>query len=110
MELFHISRYVETEGGGQDRFSREMELSDSPIVCLNGFTSESGFKLGIFNMGRNRYKKALDQGKIMQARSVCPLLRYGSFRKIIKYLKKKEKEIGKLFLFNGLLSLTSNQS
>nr|WP_299346358.1 hypothetical protein [Allomuricauda sp.] len=58
--LFNISRYVQIEAGLKYRFSSEIELADSPIDRINGFTSEIGIKVGIFNMGRNRYKKQLD--------------------------------------------------
>ncbi|WP_109302566.1 hypothetical protein [Aquimarina sp. AU474] len=58
--LFNISRYVQIEAGVKYRFSSEIELVDSPINRINGFTTEIGIKLGIFNMGRNRYKKQLD--------------------------------------------------
>lgn len=58
--LFNISRFVQIEAGVKYRFSSEIELTDSPIDRINGFTSEIGIKLGIFNMGRNRYKKQLN--------------------------------------------------
>ena len=58
--LFNISRYAQIEAGIKYRFSSKIELVDSPIDRINGFTSEIGIKLGIFNMGRNRYKKQLD--------------------------------------------------
>ncbi|MEM9143968.1 MAG: hypothetical protein AAGA86_13345 [Bacteroidota bacterium] len=58
--LFNISRYVQIETGVKYRFSSKIELTDSPIDRINGFSGEIGIKLGIFNMGRNRYKKQLD--------------------------------------------------
>ncbi len=58
--LFNISRYAQIEAGIKYRFSSKIELEDSPIERINGFTSEIGIKLGIFNMGRNRYKKKLN--------------------------------------------------
>ena len=58
--LFNISRFVQIEAGVKYRFSSEIELVDSPIDRINGFSSEIGIKLGIFNMGRNRYKKQLN--------------------------------------------------
>ncbi|UJH67255.1 hypothetical protein [Allomuricauda sp. SCSIO 65647] len=58
--LFNISRFVQIEAGVKYRFSSEIELVDSPIDRINGFSTEIGIKLGIFNMGRNRYKKQLD--------------------------------------------------
>ena len=59
--LFNISRFAQIEAGIKYRFSSEIELTDSPIDRINGFSTEIGIKLGIFNMGRNRYKKQLDQ-------------------------------------------------
>ena len=58
--LFNLSRYVQIEAGVKYRFSSKIELTDSPIDRINGFSSEIGIKVGIFNMGRNRYKKQLD--------------------------------------------------
>ncbi len=58
--LFNISRYIQIEAGVKYRFSSKIELTDSPVDRINGFSSEIGIKLGIFNMGRNRYKKQLD--------------------------------------------------
>ena len=57
--LFNISRYVQLEAGVRYRFSSRIELTDSPIDRINGFSGGIGNKLGIFNMGRNRYKKQL---------------------------------------------------
>ncbi len=59
--LFNISRFVQVEAGVKYRFSSEIELVDSPIDRINGFSTGIGIKLGIFNMGRNRYKKQLNQ-------------------------------------------------
>ncbi len=59
--LFNLSRYVQIEAGVKYRFSSKIELAQSPIDRINGFSSEIGIKVGIFNMGRNRYKKQLDQ-------------------------------------------------
>ena len=58
--LFNISRYAQIEAGVKYRFSSKIELTDSPIDRINGFSTQVGIKLGIFNMGRNRYKKKLD--------------------------------------------------
>ncbi|ASV32164.1 hypothetical protein [Maribacter cobaltidurans] len=58
--LFNISRYVQLEAGVRYRFSSEIELADSPLDRINGFSGGIGVKLGVFNMGRNRYKKKLD--------------------------------------------------
>lgn len=58
--LFNINRFVQLETGVKYRFSSQIELTDSPVDRINGFSAEIGIKLGIFNMGRNRYKKQLD--------------------------------------------------
>ncbi|MDT0607506.1 hypothetical protein [Croceitalea rosinachiae] len=58
--LFNISRYVQLEAGIKYRFSSKIELANSPIDRINGFSGGIGIKLGIFNMGRNRYKKQLN--------------------------------------------------
>ena len=58
--LFNISRYVQLEAGVRYRFTSEIELAESPLDRINGFSGGIGVKLGVFNMGRNRYKKKLD--------------------------------------------------
>ncbi len=58
--LFNISRYVQLEAGFRYRMSSRIELAQSPVDRLNGFSGGIGVKLGVFNMGRNRYKKQLD--------------------------------------------------
>ena len=58
--LFNISRFVQVEAGVRYRFSSRIELTDSPVDRINGFSAGVGVKLGIFNMGRNRYKKQPD--------------------------------------------------
>ncbi|MEM7486724.1 MAG: hypothetical protein AAF348_16065 [Bacteroidota bacterium] len=58
--LFNISRYLQLEAGIKYRFSGKLNLATSPIKRLNGFTAGFGVKVGVFNMGRNRYKKNLD--------------------------------------------------
>lgn len=57
--LFNISRYVQLEAGVKYRFSNKIDLATSPITNLNGFSAGFGIKLGVFNMGRNRYKNKL---------------------------------------------------
>ncbi|WP_421824942.1 hypothetical protein [Flagellimonas oceanensis] len=58
--LFNISRYVQLEAGFRYRMSSRIELAQSPVDRLNGFSCGVGVKLGVFNMGRNRYKKQLN--------------------------------------------------
>jgi len=55
--LFNVSRYLQLEAGVKYRLSNKIKLATSPIDRLNGFSAGIGLKVGIFNMGRNRYKK-----------------------------------------------------
>lgn len=55
--LFNISRYLQLEAGVKYRFSSKIELPPTRISRINGFSAGIGIKVGIFNMGRNRYKK-----------------------------------------------------
>ena len=57
--LFNLSRYVQIEAGIKYRFSSTVELVPSSIKRINGFSAGFGIKVGVFNMGRNRYKKNL---------------------------------------------------
>ncbi|MBM1107007.1 hypothetical protein JQC67_12720 [Aurantibacter crassamenti] len=55
--LFNVSRYLQLEAGIKYRFSNSIKLATSPIDRLNGYSVGLGIKVGVFNMGRNRYKK-----------------------------------------------------
>ncbi len=55
--LFNVSRYLQIEAGVKYRMSSKIKLATSPIDRLNGFSGGIGVKVGVFNMGRNRYKK-----------------------------------------------------
>ncbi|WP_074409412.1 MULTISPECIES: hypothetical protein [Aquimarina] len=55
--LYNISRYVQLEMGVKYRFSSKAELSPDAITRINGFSAGFGVKMGVFNLGRNRYKK-----------------------------------------------------
>ncbi|MDC6366837.1 MULTISPECIES: hypothetical protein [Flavobacteriaceae] len=57
--LFNVSRYLQLEAGVKYRFSSKVALEYSTIDRLNGFSAGIGIKLGVFNLGRNRYKKKL---------------------------------------------------
>lgn len=61
--LFNINRYLQIEAGVKYRFSSKIELANSPVERINGFSGGIGIKVGVFNMGRNRYKKNIDDGK-----------------------------------------------
>ncbi|TMU54666.1 hypothetical protein [Flagellimonas algicola] len=58
--LFNVSRYVQLEAGIKYRFSNKLDLDLNPLDRINGFSGGFGVKIGVFNMGRNRYKKHLD--------------------------------------------------
>lgn len=57
--LYNISRYVQLEMGIKYRFSSKAELSSDEITRINGFSAGFGVKMGVFNLGRNRYKKSI---------------------------------------------------
>ncbi|MFH6603785.1 hypothetical protein ACEZ3G_09885 [Maribacter algicola] len=55
--LFNISRYLQVEAGVKYRFTSKVTLRPNGINNLNGWSAGVGIKVGVFNMGRNRYKK-----------------------------------------------------
>jgi len=55
--LFNVSRYLQLEASVKYRLSSRVDLSPSSIDRINGFSGGIGIKIGVFNMGRNRYKK-----------------------------------------------------
>ncbi|MFS4468353.1 hypothetical protein [Maribacter sp. 2210JD10-5] len=55
--LFNISRYLQLEAGVKYRFTNRFDFATSPVKNLNGYSVGLGIKVGVFNMGRNRYKK-----------------------------------------------------
>tara|TARA_R110002073_G_scaffold128999_3_gene275143 strand:- start:105923 stop:106567 length:645 start_codon:yes stop_codon:yes gene_type:complete len=55
--LYNISRYVQIEMGAKYRFLSKLDLDTTSITDANGFSAGVGIKIGVFNMGRNRYKK-----------------------------------------------------
>ena len=57
--LFNLSRYVQLEAGLKYRITSNFDLATSPIENLNGFFGGVGIKVGIFNLGRNRYKQKI---------------------------------------------------
>lgn len=61
--LFNVSRYLQLELGLKYRFSSRIELDDSPVSRINGVSAGLGVKIGVFNMGRNRYKKNIRDEK-----------------------------------------------
>ena len=57
--LYNLSRYVQLEFGVKHRFLSNLGLDLTTIESVNGFSFGMGFKIGVFNMGRNRYKKKI---------------------------------------------------
>ncbi|MEC3908144.1 hypothetical protein VOI54_14025 [Tamlana sp. 2201CG12-4] len=58
--LYNISRYIQFEAGFKYRFSSRINIQpDYNLTRINGFSIGLGIKVGVFNMGRNRYKKHL---------------------------------------------------
>ncbi|MFI0429022.1 hypothetical protein [Mariniflexile sp. HMF6888] len=55
--LFNINRYIQLEAGVKHRFSSRLNFVNNPLTRINGFSGGIGVKIGVFNMGRNRYKK-----------------------------------------------------
>ncbi|WP_347926091.1 hypothetical protein [Pontimicrobium sp. SW4] len=55
--LYNINRYIQLEAGFKHRFSSRVNLANSSLSRINGFSAGIGVKVGVFNMGRNRYKK-----------------------------------------------------
>ncbi|MEW7290418.1 hypothetical protein [Aquimarina sp. 2304DJ70-9] len=61
--LYNISRYVQLEAGIKYRFSGKAVLTPNAFVRINGFSTSLGIKIGVFNLGRNRYKKNISDDK-----------------------------------------------
>ncbi len=57
--LFNVSRFLQFEAGVKYRFSSDLDLQPTNLKRINGFSAGIGIKVGVFNMGRNRYKKKL---------------------------------------------------
>ncbi|AXT50150.1 hypothetical protein D1818_04635 [Aquimarina sp. BL5] len=55
--LFNVSRFLQLEAGVKYRFSSKFNIHPSGIDRINGFSAGFGVKVGVFNLGRNRYKK-----------------------------------------------------
>lgn len=56
---YNISRYLQVEAGVKYRFTSRVELDPFPLTRLDGWSVGIGIKFGIFNLGKNRYKKNL---------------------------------------------------
>ncbi len=59
--LYNINRYIQLEAGLKYRLSSRVSLTpESGIKRINGVSGGFGIKIGVFNMGRNRYKKNIN--------------------------------------------------
>ncbi|UOB17241.1 hypothetical protein [Abyssalbus ytuae] len=60
--LYNLSRYVQFEAGVRYRLSSKIKTTGTASVDkINGYTAGIGVKIGIFNLGRNRYKKNFNE-------------------------------------------------
>ncbi|MDO5987753.1 hypothetical protein Q4Q39_10115 [Flavivirga amylovorans] len=58
--LYNINRYIQLEAGIKYRLSSKVKLDpEYDLTRINGISGGMGIKIGVFNMGRNRYKKKL---------------------------------------------------
>ncbi|AUP77408.1 hypothetical protein [Flavivirga eckloniae] len=58
--LYNINRYIQIEAGIKYRLTSKLDFDpEYNIKRINGFSGGIGLKVGVFNMGRNRYKKKL---------------------------------------------------
>tara|TARA_R110000868_G_scaffold4211_13_gene26596 strand:+ start:5086 stop:5760 length:675 start_codon:yes stop_codon:yes gene_type:complete len=61
--LYNVSRYIQLEAGIKYRISDKVALEPSYISNINGFSTGVGARFGVFNMGKNRYKKHINNQK-----------------------------------------------
>ena len=57
--LFNFSSFFQVETGIKYRFSSRYKLENHSRQTINGFSLGIGVKLGVFNLGKNRYKQQL---------------------------------------------------
>ncbi len=59
--LFNVSRYLQLEAGIKYRISSNVGFNSDvyDVNSINGFSAGLGVKIGVFNMGRNRYTKSI---------------------------------------------------
>ncbi len=56
--LYNVNKYVQFEAGIKYRFSGKVNFKPAyNLTRINGFSAGAGIKVGVFNMGKNRYKK-----------------------------------------------------
>ncbi|GAA3639947.1 hypothetical protein [Flavivirga jejuensis] len=58
--LYNINRYIQLEAGVRFRLSSRVDFQpEYDLERINGVSAGMGLKIGVFNMGRNRYKKKI---------------------------------------------------
>lgn len=57
--LYNVSRYIQLETGVKYRLSSKFNVLPSGPNRINGYSVGLGIKVGVFNLGRNRYKKSI---------------------------------------------------
>lgn len=57
--LYNVNKYVQFECGLKYRFSTPIDPVPNVIDNINGLSFIIGTKVGVFNLGKNRYKKQL---------------------------------------------------
>ena len=56
--LYNINRYIQLEAGVKYRISSKVDFKpEYDLSNINGYSVGMGIKVGVFNMGKNRYKK-----------------------------------------------------
>ncbi len=61
--LYNINRYIQLEAGVKYRLSSKINFNpEYGLKRINGVSVGMGVKIGVFNMGRNRYKKNIKDG------------------------------------------------
>ncbi|MDH7448232.1 hypothetical protein [Aquimarina sp. 2201CG14-23] len=55
--LYNLSKYLQFEAGIKYRFSSPIDPIPNILDNINGFSINIGAKIGVFNLGKNRYKK-----------------------------------------------------
>ena len=57
--LYNLNKYIQLEGGIKYRFSTPIDPVPTVLDNINGTSIGLGAKIGVFNLGKNRYKKQL---------------------------------------------------
>ena len=58
--LYNINRYIQLEAGVKYRISSKVDFNpEYDLSRINGYSVGMGIKIGVFNMGRNRYTKKI---------------------------------------------------